>query len=172
MSIKTWFTSDTHFGHTNIIRFCNLPYANADDMDRDMIDNWNALVDPEDIVFHLGDVSFHKVEKTKEILNSLNGRKHLIKGNHDHTDNYKRCFHSIQDYLFLKNYNGYGTDIALFHYPIESWNKKYYNSLHLHGHSHGTSEIVKNRFDVWTGNYGMKPVLLEDLLELVDRTKN
>lgn len=168
MSIKTWFTSDTHFGHTNIIKFCNLPFENAQEMDEEIIHNWNRVVGKEDIVYHLGDVSFRNKQETISIFKQLNGRKHLIQGNHDPIDIMKECFHSVEPYKHLRNYNNYKKDLVLFHYPIESWNKKFHGSIHLHGHSHGTALKMKNRFDLWTGDWKMTPVLLEDILEMVD----
>ena len=59
-----WFTSDTHFGHKNIIQYCSRPWDNVEKMNEDIINNWNAIVKPNDIVFHLGDVSFRNKEKT------------------------------------------------------------------------------------------------------------
>lgn len=78
-----FFTSDTHFGHKNIIEYCNRPYKTVEEMNQAMIDNWNAVVGPTDTIYHLGDVSFMKVEKTAEIIKQLNGHKILIRGNHD-----------------------------------------------------------------------------------------
>src|SRR5690606_36562794 len=52
---RVWFTSDHHFGHANIIKFCNRPYADADEMDRALVEKWNDVVGPDDMVFHLGD---------------------------------------------------------------------------------------------------------------------
>jgi len=80
--MTTWFTSDTHFGHANIIRYSNRPYDTTEEHDEALIANWNFSVQPNDEVYHLGDFSFGN--KAMEILPRLNGIIHLIKGNHDH----------------------------------------------------------------------------------------
>jgi len=81
-----YFTSDQHFGHTNIIKYCNRPYKNVDRMDNQLIKNWNAEIGESDVVYVLGDVTLknkgHK-EWLREVLRRLNGHKHLILGNHD-----------------------------------------------------------------------------------------
>lgn len=80
--VNIWFTSDTHFGHRNIIKFCNRPWNTVEEMDNALIENWNKVVKPEDIVFHLGDFAFATNGRWKEIINSLNGHIYLIVGNH------------------------------------------------------------------------------------------
>ena len=78
-----FFTSDHHFGHRNIIRFCKRPFNSAIEMDDEMVRRWNEKVTPEDTVYHLGDVGMIKPEILHRILNRLHGKICLIKGNHD-----------------------------------------------------------------------------------------
>src|SRR3990167_7246288 len=78
-----YFTADLHFGHKNIITFCNRPFAGTQEMNRALIDNWNSRVQKSDEVYLLGDVSFAAAEYTKHMLEQLNGKIYLIKGNHD-----------------------------------------------------------------------------------------
>ena len=73
----------THFGHTNIIRFCKRPWKTVEEMDNALIQNWNSVVGENDIVFHLGDFAFAPNWRWKELLVKLNGRIYLIMGNHD-----------------------------------------------------------------------------------------
>lgn len=81
---KTFFTSDTHFNHFNIIKYCSRPFSSTEDMNREMILRWNAVVAPEDIVYHLGDFAMGKASEWPKILHQLNGaRKILILGSHD-----------------------------------------------------------------------------------------
>ena len=78
-----FFTSDTHWGHLNILKFCNRPWPTVEEMDEALINNWNSVVGEHDIVFHLGDFAFAPNSKWKEILGRLNGIHYLILGNHE-----------------------------------------------------------------------------------------
>ena len=80
---RVFFTSDTHFNHTNIIRFCNRPFKDVSHMNETIISNWNRVVSPEDIVFHLGDFCLGGSAEWVNVLNRLNGKIYLISGNHD-----------------------------------------------------------------------------------------
>lgn len=80
-----FFTSDTHFGHSNIIQYCNRPFMDIPQMNEAMIQKWNAKVGPGDTVYHLGDFSMGPKENVK-IRKRLNGKVILIKGNHDRKD--------------------------------------------------------------------------------------
>lgn len=80
---KTFFTSDTHFYHSNIIWFCNRPFANVEQMNEAMIRNWNSVVGQDDVVFHLGDFCLGGSAEWIMILDRLNGHIHLVLGNHD-----------------------------------------------------------------------------------------
>lgn len=78
-----FFTSDTHFGHQNILDFCKRPFNSVEEMDEALIKNWNNVVGPNDYVFHLGDFCFKGSQYWDRMLNQLNGHKFLIIGNHD-----------------------------------------------------------------------------------------
>jgi calcineurin-like phosphoesterase family protein len=150
-----FFTSDTHFWHKKILEYCpNRPFENIEEMNQGLIDRWNERVRPEDHVYHLGDFSFGKYDKTEEILKQLNGNIHLILGNHDRVldSDLKRYFVNISPYKEF-HVKKYGVPVVMFHYPIESWNRMHHKGIHLHGHLHSTSghhpcEIVPNRMDV------------------------
>ena len=81
--MKIFVTADTHFNHENIIKYCNRPYENVQDMNEDIIKKWNEVVGKDDIVYHLGDYGFGSKEELQKIFNRLNGKKYLIMGNHD-----------------------------------------------------------------------------------------
>lgn len=78
-----WFTSDNHFGHRNIIKYCNRPYADVDEMNQKLANSWRELVGVDDEVWIIGDVCMGDKTKTLPLVGSLPGIKHLITGNHD-----------------------------------------------------------------------------------------
>lgn len=80
---ERYLIADTHFWHTNIIKYCNRPYANTFEMNDTLIKNWNHVVKHEDEVYVLGDFSFGNLAKITSCLACLFGRKYLILGNHD-----------------------------------------------------------------------------------------
>lgn len=80
---KVYFTSDTHFGHENIIRYCGRPFRNAEEMNAELIRHWRETVPEDGIVFHLGDFAHGGSRLWNDILHALTGHKYLILGNHD-----------------------------------------------------------------------------------------
>lgn len=83
MNVNTYFTSDWHVGHANIIKFSNRPFRDVDHMHRVLVNNYNASVRINDVCYFLGDMGMHQGEAIKEIMKQLNGTKILIMGNHD-----------------------------------------------------------------------------------------
>lgn len=87
--MNIWFTSDMHFGHGNIIKYCNRPFSSTEEMNKVLIRNWNERVDNDDTVFHLGDFCFGKSSEAPEsqgfayYRNQLKGNIIFIQGNHD-----------------------------------------------------------------------------------------
>lgn len=164
-----WFTSDTHFGHANIIKYCNRPVQSVAEMDELLTQNWNDSIRAEDIVYHLGDVTFYKdPELIEAVMSRLNGIKHLIIGNHDKVSVIGKYFYTCLPYHELYRITKH--PIILSHYPIESWNMKFHNSIHLHGHTHGTIDNSGlRRFDVGVDCWVMKPVNLDEILEVAEK---
>ena len=80
---KVFLIGDCHFGHRNIIKYCNRPFKNVEDMTEQLIKNWNNAVGTNDIVYVVGDFALCGKQKIIEIGQRLNGRKRLILGNHD-----------------------------------------------------------------------------------------
>src|SRR5688572_16332601 len=92
--MQTWFTADTHFGHANIISYCDRPFADVTSMRTELVRRWNERVAAEDRVLVLGDFALGRIEETLTVLSELNGTKDLIVGNHDRpfdTDPRKRA---------------------------------------------------------------------------------
>ena len=138
--MKTFFTSDTHFGHKRILEYCatTRQYSSIEEHDEALIEKWNSVVGKNDLVYHLGDVSFSTHQRNVEIFQRLNGKVSLILGNHDRGMGellpYARNIVEIVSYKEIKVGKKH---FMLFHFPIESWNKVHYGSIHLHGHTHG-----------------------------------
>jgi calcineurin-like phosphoesterase family protein len=78
-----FFTSDCHYGHANIIKYCNRPFVSVEEMDRELIARYNAIVSYEHTVMFLGDVFICKGERAASIMKQLSGKKLLVLGNHD-----------------------------------------------------------------------------------------
>lgn len=146
--MKTWITSDLHFGHANILKFCPTTRAHFGDvetMNNEMVRLWNEQVDANDLVYILGDVAFMPAYKATQIVNRLNGTKILIEGNHDRKalkdHSFRSCFKEIHQYLSI-NYNGH--KIVMSHYPFLEWDQMHRGSVHFHGHLHGNPTGLEN----------------------------
>lgn len=160
---KIWVVSDTHFYHRNIIKYCGRPFETVEEMNEQLIKNWNSLVKKNDRLFHLGDFCLGGKSKIIEIGQQLNGRKTLILGNHDGAAQSTYCdagFEMVSKYpIFLREYQ-----VILSHEPIV--NAKYIN---IHGHLHEKTVFDLEEFaHLCTTNYlnvsidrtDYKPVLL------------
>lgn len=79
-----YLIADTHFGHTNIIKYCGRPFANVGEMNGRIIHNWNSVVTPEDTVYHLGDFALGSAELVRNYRYQLVGNIVMVMGNHDH----------------------------------------------------------------------------------------
>lgn len=139
-----YFTSDTHFHHANIIKYSNRPFADKWEMNEALITNWNSIVQPEDTIYHLGDVSFGDEKETDKIFNRLNGDIKLCYGNHDQVIKKNKSlqdrFSEIREYYELKftMKDGTGNMLVMCHFPMVVWNKSHRGSFMLHGHCHGS----------------------------------
>jgi calcineurin-like phosphoesterase family protein len=147
---QTHFISDMHFGHAKVIEYSQRPYLSVEDMDNQIRINWNRVVEPKDQIYILGDISFSSIERTVSLMQSLNGVKHLILGNHDkriskRKDAFTGIFASVQNYLDISINNRF---IVMSHFPFRSWDRQQYKSIHLHGHSHGVLPPLGNSVDV------------------------
>lgn len=137
---NVFFTSDTHFGHDNIIGFCNRPFKNVQEMDEELIRRWNEKVGPDDYVFHLGDFCFKGSQYWDRIIKRLNGHIFLILGNHDMKNlkdgvMYKFAWVGQQAYITIA-----GRSVYLNHFPFLCYGGSYRNLASvvyaLHGHTH------------------------------------
>ncbi len=147
---KVWFTSDTHFSHANIIRFCKRPFANIQEMNEFIINEWNKVIGPDDTVFHLGDFAWGGSAVWTDVLSRLNGHKILIIGNHDIKNlraNYSKYFDAI---TFQMQILVEGQTIILNHYPFLAFGGAYrdqpvwqlFGHVHSQKHQYGFNHIL------------------------------
>ena len=104
--VNKFLTGDTHFGHANIIKYTNRPFKSVSDMNYTLIRNWNQLVKPDDIIYHLGDFAFYSKIDAKKLLSKLNGFKILILGNHDKSIEFMKNlgFDEVHKSLHIDNF--------------------------------------------------------------------
>lgn len=152
---KTWFTSDNHYYHKNIIKYSNRPFKDVDDMQYQLIKKWCETVQDGDTVFHLGDFAFTKEDKLIPLLYQLKADRinlHMILGNHDKNliRNKRQLLESglIKEIVSYKEIYVDNQFICLFHYGTRTWNKAHHGSWLLFGHSHGTLKPLGKSVDV------------------------
>ena len=186
---KIFVTSDTHWFHTNIIKYSNRPWTDEEQMGKALIKNWNNVVGPKDIVYHLGDVAMGGKKRTGElcgILGQLNGTIRLIKGNHD---NYVLQDPCVSRFEWVRNYyelryvspNHGKRKFIMQHYPLYTWNGAGKTNkddspytICLHGHCHGSIDGVNRlttRMDVGVDSNSYAPVWIENIVELMNYKK-
>lgn len=140
--IDTYFISDTHFGHKNILEYEKeaRPFDSLEEMNEKIIENWNKTVRPKDVVFHLGDFAFGKFNIN--IAERLNGRKKLVLGNHDVYDinTYLRYFERIYGAFHWNR-------CILTHVPVHPSNLGNRFWINVHGHLH--SKTVQTPVEGW-----------------------
>ena len=155
--MKKFFISDTHFGDSRFDLFYR-PFKSIKEQDEFLIERWNSVVMPEDEVWHLGDVSV--IDDNLNLLNKLNGTKHLIIGNYDEPrlELLKPFFKSIQldKILTLST----GEEVYLNHYPINGLT----NKMNLIGHIHGLWKVQRNMINVSADAWHFTPISEEQIL--------
>ena len=157
--MTTWFTADTHFGHANIIKYCDRPFSSVEEMDETLIENWNRAVNPNDTIYHLGDFTLAGEEAARVYFLRLNGNIFIVPGGHDRKwlkgENYfSRPGHPVTIlpplYTLTVSFAEaeHPQPIVLCHYSMRVWDRAHYGSWHLYGHSHGNLPPLKNSLDV------------------------
>ena len=177
-----FFTSDSHYGHSNIIWMCKRPYTNVEEMNRKLIENWNNVVKPDDLVFHLGDFAFGGQPLWRSIREQLNGNIILIKGNHDDRNLKNGCkvlFDGVYDQVkfYIEN-----RCIYLNHYPFLCYGGSYRSEedavFQLFGHVHSGPNstgldndrlkmLFPYQYDVGVDNNNYTPVSCEQIKEII-----
>lgn len=197
--MNTFFTSDTHFGHANIIRYTNRPWieksdvtpdghwvsqsiaqARADEMDANLIDNWNKVVSNNDDVYHLGDFCFGNWQETANYIDALNCRTlYFIWGNHDKgmkqlSEAIKENRISIRKLRFigdLREIKVENQGIVLCHFAMRIWNKSHFGNWNLYGHSHGAlpDDSHSLSIDVGVDSHHYRPIAFSEVKAIMDK---
>jgi len=172
-----WFTSDTHWGHANIIKHCNRPFTDVTEMDAVLLDNINSVVKTNDTLYHLGDFSWKKTAaRYREKIRCRNVI--LILGNHDpQTKNGQPLdiLHEIFSQVFVvlrirPLISGSRQPIILSHYAMRTWHGSHRGSWNLHGHSHGTLPGNGSKsLDVGVDQHNYSPINLETVTNLMNQ---
>jgi calcineurin-like phosphoesterase family protein len=183
-----YFTSDTHYGHKNIVRgVTSWPEGNQcrdfktlEEHNEKLVESINSVVGQDDILYHLGDWSFGGVEnifkfRERIICNTV----HLILGNHDehiykNRDNCQEVFQSVNSYLEIEIEKNF---IVLSHWPMKIWNKYHKGSWQLYGHCHNnlkpdewwTKQNRRRTMDIGVDTNGLMPYSYEDLKRIMDK---
>ena len=171
------YTSDLHFGHENVIRFDDRPFSDIEEMDRTLIELWNARVRNEDTVYIVGDFCYRNKRPAAWYLKQLKGRKILIFGNHDiglMKDPEALSFFEETDKMM--HVSDQGEQICLCHYPLAEWNKYHRGSWHIYGHIHNRREdtyyFMRNRDHALNAGCminGYMPVSFRELVQNNER---
>lgn len=175
---RIFYIADLHLFHENLIHPRDESLMNSNMKDRKQFSsvgemhevikrNWNDKVKAEDTVYILGDLGLYHANEIADFINSLNGTKILIKGNHDRWNLkgsrwLRRAFADIRSYMVIRD----GDDhVVLFHYPIEQWDGYYDGYYHIHGHTHGDRNltVIPRRFEVCVELTDYTPMTLEEL---------
>lgn len=154
-----FFTADQHYGHANVIRFCERPFASVDEMDRELIRRHNAVVGPGDTVVHAGDFAYRNARPPQSYLAELNGTHILVRGSHD-----KWLDASAREILELKIEGQY---VVVCRYALRTWPRSHYGSWQVHGHSHGKLPPLARQWDVGVDNNDFTPVSFARLQEIM-----
>jgi len=172
-----FFTADPHFGHANIIKHCNRPFDYVEEMDQNIITNFNRRVSPHDTLYCIGDWCAWRGASAGEIAKHYRkrlvaGKVILIWGNHDKKGRkdplFVKQFDSVHDMLEVN------IDEQLFvlcHYAMRVWNKSHHGSFHLYGHSHGSlpDDPHARAIDVGVDCFNFSPVSVPEVFSLMEK---
>ena len=180
---KLFLTSDSHYGHFNICKYCHRPFQSRSEMDQTLIKNWNVVVPEDGIVVHCGDFMLPHNEDIKEYnkyLNQLHGRVLLLRGNHDiaSLDWVSDKLIAVRDQAMIVVD---GVKIFAQHYPCAAFNGDYHVYGHIHTLADGTCYGIdgdvtkvmgKNTYDVGVDQNGYTPVSYWQLCDIFRKKMN
>ncbi|MBO7735536.1 MAG: metallophosphoesterase [Methanobrevibacter sp.] len=160
-----WVTSDWHFNHANILRYCRPQFSNIDEHNNYIIDRYNSTVGKDDLVYVLGDIGFSPASKLAPLVQSLNGRKIMLVGNHDRLKDGEYRGMGFIDVVRHPIY--YSSNIILSHIPIQECLDNPW-VINLHGHLHNSELILSNFINV---NLELHDFLPLDMKQFEERAK-
>lgn len=156
-----FFTADEHYGHENIIRYCERPFEDVYEMNRALIIRHNEIVKPGDTVIHAGDFTLSNKVFAYGIVEKLNGNHFFLNGSHDYWLKGRRDIAQIMDLTVD------GIFLVICHYAMRTWARSHYNSWQLYGHSHGKLPPIGKQHDIGVDNNDFYPVSFELLKEIM-----
>lgn len=188
--MTTFFTSDLHLGHQNVIQYCNRPFDSVEHMNESLIANWNAVVGQYDTVFVLGDFAMGKIAETLPLALRLNGYKYLVPGNHD------RCWEDKTGKNWAEKYEQAGFNVlpntvnfilndktssiahavTLCHFQLLSDRvDERFTEFHqlesdrwlIHGHVHSLWRVKGRQINVGVDVWDYAPVSEQELVEFI-----
>lgn len=166
--MTSFVTSDTHFGHKNILGFKRSdgsplrPFKTIDEHDDILVDNWNSVVKQEDKIYHLGDVTF---ASNLNIMKRLNGHKILIKGNHDKLKpkEYLKYFSDIRAMARITQDESYDFSLCMTHIPLHPSCINPRFGYNIHGHLHANNLNDMHYINVCVEHTFFTPVAIETI---------
>lgn len=189
--MSIFYTSDIHFGHENIIKYCNRPFSSVDEMNQVIIERWNSVVTDEDWVYVLGDVALGKIKDSLPLVGLLNGHKALVPGNHDrcwlgHKKVGDKEIHMYLDAGFEEIHHKASTvidgrTVEMCHFPYEGDShevdryvdhrpkRNHKSDFLLHGHVHDAWQIKDRQINVGMDVWGFVPVPYETISAIVKK---
>ena len=157
---QAWIISDTHFFHENIGRYCDRPAG----WQETIIENWNRLIQPDDVVFHVGDLALGKRDKIEDLAPLLNGKLYLMRGNHDRrsTGFYQKLGITLVPDPYRMDHPS-GWTLIFSHRPIFPLEL---GLLNLHGHIHNNPapELGTNHVNLCVEVRDYRPWRLREIL--------
>ncbi len=177
--MKKFITADTHFGHHNIIKYCNRPFLSTEQMDEHLLRNWNDKVAPEDLVIVNGDFAYGRqwtADRLSWFCSRLNGTIDLVEGNHDSEVALKLCpgrFRAVHQMLLLSGGDAGNLGwLHVYHYPLRTWYKSNHGSGHLFGHVHGRFDYEPwgRSMDVGVDSNEFSPLALDTVVRRLAAT--
>lgn len=182
--MRTWFTADQHFGHKNIIAYCNRPFKDVEEMDEELVRRWNEAVADEDQVIVLGDVAMNP-NRIKDFYPRMKGIKYLIPGNHDHVHpcnspkTQKKSLIKYEAAFEIKPTVCFATfpeniTLNMCHMPYTTIDERFPQYIPhdngnylLHGHVHTAWKVNGRQINVGVDQWDYRPVSTEQLFDLV-----